>query len=123
MPSSPLPPPLEPNFDLAAYRQFMCAETQLYREDYIRDRVQLQGQEHYQAALQKGSVVVVFVHHGSWLLMNGALHHLCGGAPITSIASRRNLEFVSIHGPNHLFANWPRQIGAAHGCAGGACCH
>ena len=74
MPSSPLPPPLEPNFDLAAYRQFMCAETQLYREDYIRDRVQLQGQEHYQAALQKGSVVVVFVHHGSWLLMNGALH-------------------------------------------------
>jgi hypothetical protein len=40
-------------------------------------------------------VVVVFVHHGSWLLMNGALHHLCGGAPITSIASRRNLEFCS----------------------------
>jgi hypothetical protein len=27
--------------------------------------------------------------------MNGALHHLCGGAPITSIASRRNLEFCS----------------------------
>ena len=66
-PSSPLPPPLEPNFDLAAYRQFMCDETHLYRKDYIRDRVQLQGQEHYQAALQKGSVVVVFVHHGSWL--------------------------------------------------------
>jgi hypothetical protein len=27
--------------------------------------------------------------------MNGALHHLCGGAPITSIASRRNLEFCT----------------------------
>ena len=73
----------------------MCAETHLYREDYIRSRIKLKGQEHYEAALQKGSVVVVFVHHGSWLLMNGALHHLCGGAPITSIASRRNLEFCT----------------------------
>ena len=92
---SPTPPPLAPDFDLAAYREFMCAETHCYREDYIRARVQLHGQAHYQAALQKGSVVVVFVHHGSWLLMNGALHHLCGGAPITSIASRRNLEFCT----------------------------
>jgi hypothetical protein len=92
---SPEPPPLAPDFDLAAYREFMCAETHCYRQDYIRDRVQLQGKEHFQAALQKGSVVVVFVHHGSWLLMNGALHHLCGGAPITSIASRRNLEFCT----------------------------
>ena len=83
------------DFDLAAYRDFMCAETHLYREDYIRSRIILKGQEHYEAALKKGSVVVVFVHHGSWLLMNGALHHLCGGAPITSIASRRNLEFCT----------------------------
>ncbi|NDD24794.1 MAG: hypothetical protein EB098_12000 [Betaproteobacteria bacterium] len=90
-----LPPPLPQDFDLAAYREFMCAETHLYGEDYIRSRVQLQGQAHYEAALKKGSVVVVFVHHGSWLLMNGALHHLCGGAPITSIASRRNLEFCT----------------------------
>ena len=94
-PSSPLPPPLPQDFDLAAYREFMCAETHIYSEDYIRSRITLQGQEHYEAALQKGSVVVVFVHHGSWLLMNGALHHLCGGAPITSIASRRNLEFCT----------------------------
>jgi len=93
--SSLLPPPLPQDFDLAAYREFMCAETHLYGEDYIRSRVQLQGQAHYEAALKKGSVVVVFVHHGSWLLMNGALHHLCGGAPITSIASRRNLEFCT----------------------------
>ena len=90
-----LPPPLPQDFDLAAYREFMCAETHLYGEDYIRSRVQLQGQANYEAALKKGSVVVVFVHHGSWLLMNGALHHLCGGAPITSIASRRNLEFCT----------------------------
>ena len=95
-PSAPhLPPPLALDFDLVAFRDFMCAETHLYREDYIRSRIKLKGQEHYEAALQKGSVVVVFVHHGSWLLMNGALHHLCGGAPITSIASRRNLEFCS----------------------------
>jgi hypothetical protein len=88
-------PPLALDFDLAAYRDFMCAETHLYYEDYIRSRITLKGQEHYEAALKKGSVVVVFVHHGSWLLMNGALHHLCGGAPITSIASRRNLEFCT----------------------------
>ena len=93
--AAPLPPPLALDFDLPAYRDFMCAETHLYREDYIRSRIKLKGQEHYEAALQKGSVVVVFVHHGSWLLMNGALHHLCGGAPITSIASRRNLEFCT----------------------------
>ena len=93
--ATPLPPPLALDFDLAAYRDFMCAETHLYREDYIRSRITLKGQEHYEAALQKGSVVVVFVHHGSWLLMNGALHHLCGKAPITSIASRRNLEFCT----------------------------
>ena len=94
-PLAPLPPPLALDFDLPAYRDFMCAETHLYREDYIRSRITPIGQEHYEAALQKGSVVVVFVHHGSWLLMNGALHHLCGGAPITSIASRRNLEFCT----------------------------
>ena len=94
-PAESLPPPLAQDFDLAAYREFMCAETHIYSEDYIRSRITLQGQEHYEAALQKGSVVVVFVHHGSWLLMNGALHHLCGGAPITSIASRRNLEFCT----------------------------
>jgi hypothetical protein len=80
---------------MAAYRQFMCDETHVYRESYIRKHVLVEGSQHYQAALSKGSVVVVFVHHGSWLLMNGALHHLCGGAPITSIASRRNLEFCS----------------------------
>jgi hypothetical protein len=73
----------------------MCQETHFYRESYIRKHVSIVGANHYQAALFKGSVVVVFVHHGSWLLMNGALHHLCGGAPITSIASRRNLEFCS----------------------------
>ena len=89
------PPQLAVPFDLAAYRQFMCQETHLYRESYIRKHVSIVGMNHYQAALSKGSVVVVFVHHGSWLLMNGALHHLCGGAPITSIASRRNLEFCS----------------------------
>jgi hypothetical protein len=89
------PPQLAPPFDLSAYRQFMCQETHLYRESYIRKHVSIVGANHYQAALSKGSVVVVFVHHGSWLLMNGALHHLCGGAPITSIASRRNLEFCS----------------------------
>ena len=89
------PPDLAVPFDLAAYRQFMCEETHLYRESYIRKHVSIEGSHHYQAALSKGSVVVVFVHHGSWLLMNGALHHLCGGAPITSIASRRNLEFCS----------------------------
>jgi hypothetical protein len=92
---SPMPPPLSHDFDLAAYREFMCTETHCYREDYIRDRVKILGKEHYEAALKKGSVIVVFVHHGSWLLMNGALHHLCGGAPITSIASRRNLEFCT----------------------------
>ena len=73
----------------------MCQETYLYKASYIKQRVKVEGAGHYQAALQQGSVIVVFVHHGSWLLMNGALHHLCGGAPITSIASRRNLEFCS----------------------------
>ena len=89
------PPPLAIPFDLAAYRQFMCDETFLYRASYIQKRVDIEGAAHYTAALSKGSVIVVFVHHGSWLLMNGALHHLCGGAPITSIASRRNLEFCT----------------------------
>jgi hypothetical protein len=89
------PPQLSLPFDMAAYRQFMCEETHLYSESYIRKHVLVEGLQHYQAALSKSSVVVVFVHHGSWLLMNGALHHLCGGAPITSIASRRNLEFCS----------------------------
>ena len=89
------PPELALPFNMAAYRHFMCEETHLYRESYIRKHVLVEGLQHYQAALSKGSVVVVFVHHGSWLLMNGALHHLCGGAPITSIASRRNLEFCS----------------------------
>jgi hypothetical protein len=89
------PPPLAIPFDLAAYRQFMCDETFLYRASYIQKRVDIEGAAHYKAALSKGSVIVVFVHHGSWLLMNGALHHLCGGAPITSIASRRNLEFCT----------------------------
>jgi hypothetical protein len=90
-----MPPPLKADFDLAAYREFMCQETHLYKADYIRQRVQIRGAQNFEAALQKASVIVVFVHHGSWLLMNGALHHLCGGAPITSIASRRNLEFCS----------------------------
>jgi hypothetical protein len=90
-----LPPPLKADFDLAAYREFMCQETHLYKADYIRQRIQIRGAQNFEAALQKGSVIVVFVHHGSWLLMNGALHHLCAGAPITSIASRRNLEFCS----------------------------
>lgn len=90
-----MPPPLKADFDLAAYREFMCQETHLYKADYIRRRVQIRGAQNFEAALQKASVIVVFVHHGSWLLMNGALHHLCGRAPITSIASRRNLEFCS----------------------------
>jgi hypothetical protein len=89
------PPPLAMPFDLAAYRQFMCDETFLYRASYIQKCVDIEGAAHYTQALSKGSVIVVFVHHGSWLLMNGALHHLCGGAPITSIASRRNLEFCT----------------------------
>jgi hypothetical protein len=89
------PPPLMADYDLAAYREFMCQETHLYTADYIRQRVQINGAQHFEAALQRGSVIVVFVHHGSWLLMNGALHHMCGGAPITSIASRRNLEFCT----------------------------
>ena len=89
------PPPLAMPFDLSAYRQFMCDETFLYRASYIQKRVDIEGAAHYAQALSKGSVIVVFVHHGSWLLMNGALHHLCGGAPITSIASRRNLEFCT----------------------------
>ena len=89
------PPSLAVPFDLAAYRPFMCDETFLYRASYIQKRVDIEGAAHYAEALSKGSVIVVFVHHGSWLLMNGALHHLCGGAPITSIASRRNLEFCT----------------------------
>jgi len=89
------PPMLAEHFDLAAYRQFMCDETYLYRASYIQKRVDIEGASNYTDALAKGSVIVVFVHHGSWLLMNGALHHLCGGAPITSIASRRNLEFCT----------------------------
>ena len=89
------PPSLAVPFDLAAYRQFMCDETFLYRASYIQKRVDIEGAVHSAEALSKGSVIVVFVHHGSWLLMNGALHHLCGGAPITSIASRRNLEFCT----------------------------
>ena len=89
------PPVLATRFDLAAYRQFMCDETYLYRASYIQKRVDIEGASNYTDALAKGSVIVVFVHHGSWLLMNGALHHLCGGAPITSIASRRNLEFCT----------------------------
>jgi len=93
--SSLSPPALRLDYDLPAYREFMCQETYLYKASYIKQRVKVEGAGHYQAALQKGSVIVVFVHHGSWLLMNGALHHLCGGAPITSIASRRNLEFCS----------------------------
>ena len=89
------PPELATRFDLAAYRQFMCDETYLYRASYVQKRVYIEGASNYTDALAKGSVIVVFVHHGSWLLMNGALHHLCGGAPITSIASRRNLEFCT----------------------------
>jgi hypothetical protein len=89
------PPALSMHFDLAAYRQFMCDETHLYRASYIQKRVDIEGAANYTKALAEGSVIVVFVHHGSWLLMNGALHHLCGGAPITSIASRRNLEFCT----------------------------
>ena len=89
------PPVLATRFDLAAYRQFMCDETYLYRASYIQKRVDIEGASNYTDALAKGSVIVVFVHHGSWLLMNGALHHLCGGAPSTSIASRRNLEFCT----------------------------
>ena len=93
--SSLSPPALRLDYDLPAYREFMCQETYLYKASYIKQCVKVEGAGHYQAALQKGSVIVVFVHHGSWLLMNGALHHVCGGAPITSIASRRNLEFCS----------------------------
>ncbi|NDD25144.1 MAG: hypothetical protein EB098_13845, partial [Betaproteobacteria bacterium] len=89
------PPALAVPFDLAAYRQFMCDETYQYRASYIQKRIDIEGAAHYTEALAKGSVIVVFVLHGSWLLMNGALHHLCGGAPITSIASRRNLEFCT----------------------------
>ena len=51
--AAPLPPPLELDYDLAAYRDFMCAETQFYREDYIRSRIKLKGQEHYEAALER----------------------------------------------------------------------
>ena len=47
--AAPLPPPLALDFDLAAYRDFMCAETHLYREDYIRSRIKLKGQEHYES--------------------------------------------------------------------------
>ena len=95
LPYADQPPALAMPFDLGAYRQFMCDETYLYRASYIQKHIDIEGAEHYTHALAKGSVIVVFVHHGSWLLMNGALHHLCGGAPITSIASRRNLEFCT----------------------------
>jgi len=55
-----LPPKLALSFDMTAYRQFMCEETHLYRESYIRKHVMVEGAQHYQAALSKGSVVVVF---------------------------------------------------------------
>jgi hypothetical protein len=41
------PPPLAMPFDLAAYRQFMCDETFLYRASYIQKRVDIEGAAHY----------------------------------------------------------------------------
>jgi hypothetical protein len=89
---APQPPDLPEPYDLAAYRQFMCQETWLYNADYCKARITIQDAHHLLNALAKTPVMVVFMHQGSWLLMNGALHHQLG-LPVSTIGSRRNLDF------------------------------
>jgi len=89
--NAPQPPDLPENYDLAAYRQFMCQETWLYSANYCKARITIQGAHHLRNALAKTPVMVVFMHQGSWLLMNGALHHQLG-LPVSTIGSRRNLD-------------------------------
>ena len=88
------PPSLSDGYTQPQYRAFMCAETYLYSAAYCSKRVEIVGGAHLTHAAQKGPVLVVFLHHGSWLLMNGAIHHQLGLA-VTSIASRRNLDFCT----------------------------
>lgn len=90
--SVPRPPELPAAYDLAAYRQFMCEETWLYSADYCKARINLLGAHHLLNALTQTPVMVVFMHQGSWLLMNGALHHQLN-LPVSTIGSRRNLDF------------------------------
>lgn len=89
---APRPPDLPENYDLAAYRQFMCQETWLYSADYCKARVEIKGAHHLLSAIARTPVMVVFMHQGSWLLINGALHHQLG-LPVSTIGSRRNLDF------------------------------
>ena len=92
--TSPAPDLVTPH-TIADYRVFNKAETYLYSPNYCKYRVSLSGGEHLIRANREGSSVVAFLHHGSRLLMNGVIHHQLGAVPVTSIASRRNLELCS----------------------------
>jgi lauroyl/myristoyl acyltransferase len=85
-----IPPPLPTSYSMLDFSHFMRREIFHYSRLYARNRVKIVGSEHLLNALEKSPVVISFLHHGSWILIGGALVWQLS-VPYTVIASRRNL--------------------------------
>jgi hypothetical protein len=68
-----IPPPLPTSYSMLDFSHFMRREIFHYSRLYARNRVKIVGSEHLLKALEKSPVVIVSLHHGSWILIGGAL--------------------------------------------------
>ncbi|MDD2558033.1 MAG: hypothetical protein RBR43_06995 [Desulfuromonadaceae bacterium] len=91
---APAPPELKPDYTAAEYQHFMKQELLRATPAYARGRMVVRGYaQNLLPALEQSSVVLGFLHHGSWILIGGAMRYLFD-VPYTVIASRRNLPLM-----------------------------
>lgn len=93
---APAPPALETGYTAAIYQHFMKQELLRATPAYARGRIVMRGHvENLLPALQKSGVILGFLHHGSWILIGGAMRYNLG-VPYTVVASRRNIPFLDV---------------------------
>lgn len=88
-----LAPPLKTNPIMDDFRAFMQEETYSFSARYAKTRVIIHGDQHLLSAITQKSVILAFLHYGSFFLTGGALHHQLN-IPYTAIASRRNIQLL-----------------------------
>lgn len=90
---APNPPELSSAYSVDQYRDFMQQELLLATPAYSRGRIVVRGEENLLQSLQHSSVILGFLHHGSWIMIGGAMRYTFK-VPYTVIASRRNLSLL-----------------------------
>jgi lauroyl/myristoyl acyltransferase len=90
---APNPPELKTGYTADEYRAFMQRELLLVTPAYARGRIVVRGQENLFSSLEHGSVILGFIHFGSWILIGGAMRYIFK-VPYTVIASRRNFPLL-----------------------------